>query len=156
MAEALPGRSPFAVVSNYGTGGDPKLRGRRRFDEPAATVTGKISRNRLVDPSDASMELERFSVAEAGMLQTFPSDYPWSGRDISQQIGNAIPPRLAAHVLASALGLELDPDQMDEVVRGKWTHTRLGVPLNRGCRAADVFGPGRAPAPMPGAELLST
>ncbi|WP_406336601.1 DNA cytosine methyltransferase [Streptomyces zaomyceticus] len=100
MADALPGRSPFTVVSNYGTGGDPKARGRRDCDEPAFTVTGKISRFRLVDAD--GHELDRFSHAEAGQLQGFPADYPWSGRDISQQIGNACPPPLAHALLTAA------------------------------------------------------
>ncbi|WP_084467903.1 DNA cytosine methyltransferase [Actinokineospora inagensis] len=103
MAEALARPTPFTVISNYGTGGDPRARGRRTSAEPAATVTGKITRNRLTSPSGEP--LGRFTLAEAGSLQTFPADYPWSGSDIAQQIGNAIPPRLAAHVLAAALGL---------------------------------------------------
>ena len=94
MADALPDRGPFTVVSNYGTGGDPKNRGRRTSQEPAFTVTGKISRLRLVDPAGA--ELPRLTPSEAGRLQGFPADWPWSGRDISQQIGNACPPPLAA------------------------------------------------------------
>ncbi|MBB1251919.1 DNA cytosine methyltransferase [Streptomyces sp. OF3] len=102
MSDVLDRRAPFVVISNYGTGGDPKARGRRRSDEPSATVTGKISRNRVVTPDDT--ELERFSDHEAGQLQTFPGDYPWSGRDVSQQIGNAVPPRLAMHVLSAAFG----------------------------------------------------
>ncbi|WP_330175653.1 DNA cytosine methyltransferase [Streptomyces sp. NBC_01498] len=103
MGEALGRDDKFVVISNYGTGGDPKLRGRRRSDEPAATVTGKIFRNR-VQTMDGK-ELDRFSPAEAGLLQTFPADYPWSGQDVAQQIGNAIPPLLARHVLTEALGL---------------------------------------------------
>ncbi len=102
MADALGRTEPFVVISNYGTGGDPKARGRRRWDEPSATVTGKISRNRVVTP--AGDELGRFTQSEAGRLQTFPADYPWSGRDVSQQIGNAVPPRLALHVLSAAFG----------------------------------------------------
>ncbi|GAA3794262.1 hypothetical protein GCM10022226_12020 [Sphaerisporangium flaviroseum] len=100
MAEVLDRRSPFFVISNYGTGGDPKARGRRASCEPSATVTGKIFRNRVVSPDGA--EMERFSLAEAGRLQTFPADYPWSGRDVGQQIGNAVPPRLAMHILSAA------------------------------------------------------
>lgn len=98
MGDALPHRGPFVVISNYGTGGDPKKRGRRTSAEPAATVTGKISRFRVV--SADGRELPRFTTAEAGRLQSFPADYPWSGNDIGQQIGNAIPPRLAAHILS--------------------------------------------------------
>ncbi|MEV5336319.1 DNA cytosine methyltransferase [Streptomyces werraensis] len=103
----LHDRPDFTVVSNYGTGGDPKLRGRRDHDTPAATVTGKISRNRVVR-KDNGEHLARFSSAEAGVLQTFPVAYPWSGKDIPQQIGNAVPPRLALHVLRHVLEPELN------------------------------------------------
>lgn len=127
MGRAVKRDSPYVVISNYGTGGDPKARGRRTSDEPAATVTGKISRNRLVSHDET--ELARFRVAEAGRLQTFPIDYPWAGKDISQQIGNAIPPRLAAHVLAAALGLELDEKSLDAAVNGEWRVTRDSKPL---------------------------
>ncbi|MFF7224128.1 DNA cytosine methyltransferase [Streptomyces massasporeus] len=102
MNDVLKRESTFLVISNYGTGGDPKARGRRGSWEPSATVTGKISRNRVV--SLDGDELERFSFSEAGRLQTFPTDYPWSGRDVGQQIGNAVPPRLAMHVLCAAFG----------------------------------------------------
>lgn len=100
MADVLDREVPFSVISNYGTGGDPKARGRRAHNEPSATVTGKISRNRVVSDKGVG----RFSPPEAGRLQTFPRDYPWSGNDIGQQIGNAVPPRLAMHVLSAAFG----------------------------------------------------
>jgi DNA (cytosine-5)-methyltransferase 1 len=44
IAEAL-GRFG-AIRSNYGTGGDASNRGERNHDEPAATVTGKVGRNK--------------------------------------------------------------------------------------------------------------
>lgn len=113
MGEAVRRPQPFLVISNYGTGGDPKARGRRGSWEPSATVTGKISRNRLV--SENGHELERFTFSEAGRLQTFPRDYPWSGKDVGQQIGNAVPPRLAIHVLSAAFGW--DPPS-EEVLEG--------------------------------------
>lgn len=94
MGDALQDRGPFHVISNYGTGGDPKNRGRRTSTEPAFTVTGKISRLRLVDPD--GRELPRLSHAEAGILQGFPADWQWAGNDVAQQIGNACPPPLAA------------------------------------------------------------
>ncbi|WP_051705189.1 DNA cytosine methyltransferase [Streptomyces sp. NRRL S-455] len=94
MGEALDRPEPFTVVSNYGTGGDPQNRGQRASTEPAFTVTGKINRNRVVGP--AGEELPRFTESEAGRLQGFPADYPWSGRGVPQQIGNACPTQLAA------------------------------------------------------------
>ncbi|MFD8589103.1 DNA cytosine methyltransferase [Streptomyces sp. NPDC059637] len=102
MGEVVERGTSFEVISNYGTGGDPKLRGRRSSSQPSATVTGKIFRNRIVSLDGA--ELHRFDYSEAGRLQTFPADYPWSGRDVGQQIGNAVPPRLAVHVLSAAFG----------------------------------------------------
>lgn len=117
IGETLDRLGPFELVSNYGTGGDPKARGRRTSKEPAFTVTGKVSRNRLFSNG---AELDRLKVSEAGRLQTFPANYPWSGKDVSQQIGNAIPPRLAAHVLAAALGLELAPEFFDAMTRTPW------------------------------------
>ncbi|MGW7424892.1 DNA cytosine methyltransferase [Streptomyces sp. NPDC054813] len=102
-------RPDFTVVSNYGTGGDPEARGRRDHDVPSATITGKVSRNRLVHKGtdDDLTEFDRFTHAEAGVLQTFPVEYPWSGNDVPQQIGNAVPPRLALHVLQHVLEPEL-------------------------------------------------
>ncbi|MFD8969566.1 DNA cytosine methyltransferase [Streptomyces sp. NPDC059568] len=106
MGEALARTrsEPFVVISNYGTGGDPKDRGRRSSHEPAATVTGKVSRNRVVALDGT--ERDRFSFAEAGLLQTFPANHPWTGNAVAQQIGNAIPPLLATHVLKAALDLD--------------------------------------------------
>lgn len=101
MGDALPDRGPFTVISNYGTGGDPAKRGRRTHLEPAFTVTGKISRTRLVH---GTTELPRLTWSEAGQLQGFPADYPWTGGDISQQIGNAVPVQLGRAILAAAFG----------------------------------------------------
>ncbi|MFI6474062.1 DNA cytosine methyltransferase [Streptomyces sp. NPDC050516] len=99
------GAMKFFVVSNYGSGGDPKNRGRRLSSEPAFTVTGKISRNKVYK-SAADYEArksDRFTIPESGVLQTFPHNFPWSGNDQAQQVGNAVPPRLGMHVLSRAL-----------------------------------------------------
>lgn len=45
MAEVLGWTEDAEVVSNYGTGGDPRNRGVRTGDDPAATVTEKVGRN---------------------------------------------------------------------------------------------------------------
>lgn len=57
-------------------------------------------------PSD----LIRITPQEAGLLQSFPADYPWQGNRSKQyeQAGNAVPPLLAAHVLAALTGKALE------------------------------------------------
>ena len=104
----------FVVRSNYGSGGDPKKRGLRSSDMPSATVTGKVRRNMVFDLKGLDAqgepvlgpEQDRFTFREAGLLQTFPAEYPWRGTDVAQQIGNAIPPVLAVNILCAALGLD--------------------------------------------------
>lgn len=51
----------------------------------------------------------RVTPAEAGVLQSFPADYRWEGPVSKQyeQIGNAVPPLMAAHVLAAVTGREV-------------------------------------------------
>jgi DNA (cytosine-5)-methyltransferase 1 len=121
MGKALRSDTTFTVVSNYGSGGDPRNRGQRHSDEPSATVTGKIMRNRL---RYGDGKWGRLSHPDAGVLQTFPPDFPWSGTDIGQQIGNAIPPRLAAHVLAQALDIQIDQEALDRTVKAAWADSR--------------------------------
>ncbi|MFD7491453.1 DNA cytosine methyltransferase [Streptomyces sp. NPDC059832] len=121
MGDALRATRPddFVMVSNYGSGGDPKKRGRRTSDDPAPTITGKVRRNRLFllkegdsGTKEDGEELERLTFEEAGLLQSFPAAYPWRSTDVAQQIGNAIPPRLSLHILSMAL--------LREPPREKW------------------------------------
>lgn len=129
MGDVLSRPEPFEVISNYGTGGDPSLRGRRRSSEPAATVTGKVSRNRIVNARGEF--LSRFTEKEAGILQTFPANYPWASAGWAQQVGNAVPPRLGAHLLAGALGHSLDPAALDVEASRSWVvHGREAVDLD--------------------------
>ncbi len=47
----------------------------------------------------------RVTITQAAVLQGFPPDYPWQGTKTRQfeQVGNAVPPPLARHVLTAAL-----------------------------------------------------
>ncbi len=108
----------FNLVSNYGSGGDPSKRGIRHSSSPSFTITGKATRNRIESIQGANHG--NLSVSDAGLFQTFPIDYPWSGRNQSQQVGNAIPPRMGVHLLASALGLEFKTCDLDSAVKRKW------------------------------------
>jgi DNA (cytosine-5)-methyltransferase 1 len=105
MSDAL-GWSGAELVSNYGTNGTARDRGRRGMHLPAFTITGKCGRNYWEWPDGTS---RRLTVAEAGQLQTFPANYPWQGGSISQQqqVGDAMPPVLAAAVLRQVVKQEV-------------------------------------------------
>lgn len=87
----------------------------RRGDQPAPTIApGHDSASMTWVPEGteatqvAGLKAEgtaiRVTVAEAAVLQTFPPDYPFTGNkgERYRQIGDAVPPLLAAHVLAAA------------------------------------------------------
>lgn len=68
---------------------------------PAATVTTRSVGQWRVYSS--ATDYRGLTEREAGALQTFPPDYPWRGATQlarATQIGNAVPPLLAAHILA--------------------------------------------------------
>jgi DNA (cytosine-5)-methyltransferase 1 len=56
----------------------------------------------------------RLTVAEAAALQTFPHDWNWQGPKTSQyrQIGNAVPPRLAAAILAPLINSHTEGENL--------------------------------------------
>ncbi|MFG2941752.1 DNA cytosine methyltransferase [Streptomyces sp. NPDC048282] len=75
----------------------------RRADEPAATLHFAHAGNYVAwhQEGSAGTESVRITVPEAAALQTFPTGYPFHGTKTRQfeQIGNAVPPLLAAAVL---------------------------------------------------------
>jgi DNA (cytosine-5)-methyltransferase 1 len=138
-----PGRrTPFLIRSNYGSSGIPGRRGVRTDRQPATTVTGRISRFVVFESvgdrhPDVVCEGPRFSMNEAGMLQSFPPDYPWSGKAQAQQVGNAVPPLFGAHLLSAALGL---PAPTPATMRKPWvpaTEEQRAKLRSHGCGTAD-------------------
>jgi len=110
---AFPELGTRAQVSNYSAGGDSSTRGVRGLDQPSSTVTSKSMRwlpewryCTTVSGQNAPDRV-RVTVQEAGILQSFPADYPWQGAKGKQylQVGNAVPPLLAEAVLREVTGL---------------------------------------------------
>lgn len=91
--------------SNYNHA-DTGDRTRRTLDEPSVTLTGRPPQWEATEPP----KVVRVSVEEAALLQGFPVGYPWQGSRSQQyqQVGNAVPPPLAWHVLRAALGLPVE------------------------------------------------
>jgi DNA (cytosine-5)-methyltransferase 1 len=77
----------------------------RSMNQPAGTIFFGARKN------DVSWirgdEAVRVDLAEASVLQGFRPDFPWRGSATSRfhQVGNAIPPQLAAAVIGAATGL---------------------------------------------------
>lgn len=84
-------------------------------DRPATTVvatrnpdivSGPGYRGAGAAPRQEAPGGVRVTVQEAAILQSFPAWYPWQGTKSKQyeQVGNACPPRLSAHILSEATG----------------------------------------------------
>ncbi|MGW3156389.1 DNA cytosine methyltransferase [Streptomyces sp. NPDC001089] len=84
----------------------------RRADEPAATLLFARASNDVSWHNDgpAGPESVRITVEEAAALQTFPAGYPFQGTKTRQfeQIGNAVPPLLAAAALRNLVPSALE------------------------------------------------
>jgi DNA (cytosine-5)-methyltransferase 1 len=76
-------------------------------DRPAPTVTGQAAGAGQWLYRPLGGDWRGVSVAEVARLQTFPDGYPWQGtkRSRGQQVGNAVPPLLAAAVLRPLIEL---------------------------------------------------
>lgn len=105
----------FGQRSNYcawewrGMGNAPELPA-WAFNRPSTTIVGSFKPEIVAAPGYRTTISRqnapgsvRVTVQEAGVLQSFRPDYPWQGKQGKQfqQVGNAVPPLLAAHSLAS-------------------------------------------------------
>lgn len=111
--ERALGQPSFAITSKPPQLAESVLRNgnqahsaKRDLVEPAATVhfgrrSNKVEFINKTDAQDPKKSGRRITVQEAGVLQSFPADYPWSGSKSSQyqQVGDAVPPLLAQRII---------------------------------------------------------
>lgn len=96
-------------------------RGAWAWKRPATTVQADARiappghRDRAGGERQFGPETIRITVPEAGLLQSFPADYPWQGSRNKQheQAGNAVPPLLAAHIASAATGIPMPQPQAE-------------------------------------------
>jgi DNA (cytosine-5)-methyltransferase 1 len=82
-------------------------------ERPSPTIVGSFAPDVVAAPGYRTTVSRqnakgsvRVTVQEAAVLQSFPLDHPWQGSRTKQyqQVGNAIPPLLALHVLSHVTG----------------------------------------------------
>jgi DNA (cytosine-5)-methyltransferase 1 len=120
MATGLAGRDRWVVNTRGDRGDHPQGGNEFSADRPSWALTEKARSWHAYragsQPNQAVRgEFRRITVEEAACLQTFPVGYPWQGARTKQyqQIGNAVPPLLALHVLAAALGVAVPLDERE-------------------------------------------
>lgn len=83
----------------------------RRLDQPAATIVAGHSRRdyQWQTLGDGPQQRRPLALSEASVLQGFRGDFPFQGSESKafQQIANAVPPPLAAHIAAAGLGIDI-------------------------------------------------
>lgn len=97
-----PGGEPAPTITSGGSKVGANLRWVMRRQVGACRQEGRRD-HELDEPAPT------ITVQEAAILQSFPADYPWQGTKTAQftQVGNAVPPLLALHVLSMATGIPL-------------------------------------------------
>lgn len=99
------GAEPFSSTSRKAMRAAMDNPGHWAWAKPAPTVSGTVPH---VGGKQARGHLN-LTAAEAARLQSFPDGYPFWGNkgQVALQVGNAIPPLLAAHIVSAATGIPM-------------------------------------------------
>lgn len=102
---ATGGAEPFGNAARRAMREAMNNPGHWAWHRPAPTVSGTVG---YVGGKQAGGHLN-LQPEEGALLQSFPVGYPFRGNkgERFQQIGNAVPPLLAAHIVTAAAGLEM-------------------------------------------------
>jgi DNA (cytosine-5)-methyltransferase 1 len=92
---------------NSRTAGGGTERYVRSCDRPAGTLTTKSMSQWVLRKGD---QRRKIGLADALALQSFPANYPLQGTTSKrqEQVGNAVPPLLAAHVIGALTGRTME------------------------------------------------
>ena len=112
-----------------------------------AEIAREMQFHRADNPHDArqaaatTLVIRELVRRECERLQGFPDDYLWAGKrsSIARQIGNAVPPPLAAHIIAAALnkaGADATGEKLCEAMKAPYS----GVLANYDFSADDMTG----------------
>lgn len=108
MAEALADLGPYHVRLEEGAPYVETDLPAWAHERPSTTVTsgGRVAAPgyRQHDERQFGKGAVRLTPEQAARLQTFPDGYPWRPPRVHQQIGNAVPPRLARAILEALTG----------------------------------------------------
>ncbi len=100
--------------------GEPPALADWAFNRPSTTIVGTFKPEVVAAPGyrttisrQNAPDSVRVTVEEAGLLQSFPADWPWQGARGKQflQCGNAVPPGLAVHALSAASGIAIETEE---------------------------------------------
>lgn len=82
-------------------------------------MTAMTGRSRSWYRTDLGKPRGELTAGQAGLLQTFPADYPWQGSRTSQfqQAADSVPPVMAAAVLGAATGRPWQPAVRDRLTQ---------------------------------------